>query len=425
MQLIDTITKPTKDRAVVSPLSLLVVDDSRAQRKILSMLIGRWGYRVTEAASAEEALAACAQQSFDIILSDWMMNGMSGLEFCKELRQLDRDGYSYFILLTSKSEKAEIASGLEAGADDFLTKPVAPDELRARLRAGERIISMRGELLEKNRLLCKTLSELQRFHDALDRDLVQARAVQQTFMRERRASVRGGDVSILFRSSGHVGGDLVGWIPINTSSIILYSIDVSGHGVASAMLSARLAGMLSGSAPERNAALVLAGHARRETWTPEEVAMRFNRVLLDELRVDQHMTMVYAKIDLLTGKGRLVQAGHPHPVILGPDGTLTRIGHGGVPIGLLEDAEFVGVDFRLTPGDRLFLVTDGITECPDQQGNELGDEGFSELILRNRHLKSGALLEALVWDLAAHLGSDDFPDDVSGLIFDFCGHPAT
>ena len=64
-----------------------------------------------------------------------MMPGMTGLEFCREFRDLDRESYGYFVLLTSKSEKTEIADGLEAGADDFLTKPVASNELRARLRA--------------------------------------------------------------------------------------------------------------------------------------------------------------------------------------------------------------------------------------------------------------------------------------------------
>lgn len=409
------------DEQGLASLSVLVVDDSKAQRKIIILQLQKWGYRVCEAASGEAALAICAGRRFDIIVSDWMMEGMSGLDFCRNLRLMDQDSYSYFILLTSKSEKTEVAHGLEAGADDFLTKPVASDELKARLRAGERIVSMQKEGREKNRLLAQTLSKLQDVHDALDRDLVQARAVQQTFMRHRKAELPGADVSILFRSSGHVGGDLVGWFPINRNSVILYSIDVSGHGVASAMLSARLAGLLSGAAPEKNAALVLSSHARREIWLPEEVALRFNRVILEDLMVDQYMTMAYAQVDLATGKGRLVQAGHPHPLILRNDHQIEVIGTGGFPIGLLDDASFEGVNFHLFPGDRLILMTDGITECPDDAGNELGEDGFFRLLQKNANLKSGPLLDALVWDLSAHFGSEDFPDDVSGLIFDFNG----
>lgn len=391
---------------------------------MLHLVLQRWGYDVTEAASGEEAVMACQTRHFDIILSDWMMEGMSGLDLCRLLRALASERYSYFILLTSKSEKAEVAKGLEAGADDFLTKPVSNDELRARLRAGERIVSMHAAVMENNRLLGSALSELTKLYENLDRDLVAARAVQQTFMRQRQASVPGAEISILFRSSGHVGGDLVGWFAVNSSSLILYSIDVSGHGVASAMLSARLAGMLSAAAPERNAALVLGSHARRETWLPEEVAKRFNLILLEELRVDQYMTMVYAQVDLATGRGRLVQAGHPHPLILRASGLVDRLGHGGPPVGLLPDVAYEGVEFSLLPGDRLFLTTDGITECPSPDGVELGEEGLIRMITPSQKLQGSAFLDALIWDLAAHHGSEDFPDDVSGLILDYRGPPA-
>ena len=123
---------------------VLVVDDSRAQRHILAMYLRKWGYEVIEAASGEEALAICAGLPVGFVISDWMMPGMTGVEFCSRFKSLPRDGYGYFILLTSKSEKSEIADGLLAGADDFVPKPVGSDELRARLRAGQRILSMRS-----------------------------------------------------------------------------------------------------------------------------------------------------------------------------------------------------------------------------------------------------------------------------------------
>ena len=236
---------------------ILVVDDSRAQRRILSMTLARGGYLVTEADSGISALALCQEMRFDIVLSDWMMPEMNGLDFCREYKALPRDDYGYFILLTSKSEKAEIADGLDCGADDFLTKPVNPDELRARLRAGECILGMQAELMEKNRLVGSTLDELQKLYDSLDRDLIEARKLQQTLVRERFRDFGGGEVSVLLRPSGHVGGDLVGFFEINPQRIGVYSVDVSGHGVASAMMTARLSGLLSGSTPDQNVALTV------------------------------------------------------------------------------------------------------------------------------------------------------------------------
>lgn len=407
--------------AVDVPLSILVVDDSKAQRRMLAMALKKWGYDVSEADSGEEAMDQCQTRSFDMVLSDWMMEGMSGLDFCEALRRARTGAYSYFILLTSKSEKTEIAKGLEAGADDFLTKPVSNDELRARLRAGERILTMQREVLEKNRLLASALGKLRGIHEALDRDLLQARIVQQTFMRERRSAVEGGEISILFRSSGHVGGDLVGWFGLGPSRVVLYSIDVSGHGVASAMTSARLAGVISTAAPNSQSVVRFDTNALPETWAPDVIAHRLNRMMIEDLAVDQYFTMAYAELDLESGEGQLVQAGHPHPMILRSDGTVETIGEGGMPVGLIDSATYDRIDFKLSRGDRLFLMTDGITECPSPEGVELGETGLANILQRHRHLNSRALLDALVWELTSYYGGDDFPDDVSGLAFDYCG----
>ncbi len=401
------------------PARVLVVDDSRAQRQLLSVYLRRWGYDVVESASGEEALALCADSPVDVVISDWMMAGMTGVEFCKRFRALPREGYGYFILLTSKSEKAEIARGLEAGADDFVPKPVSSDELRARLRAGMRIISMQAELVEKNRVVAQTLEELQRLYDSLDRDLVEARKLQQTLVRDRFRDFGRATVSMMIRASGHVGGDLVGCFQIDPQRVAIYSVDVSGHGVASAMMTARLAGYLSAASADQNLAFRLLPDGRRDVLSPADLMGAFNRLMLEELQVEQYFTMAYADVDLSTGQVRLAQAGHPHPMILRAGGATERVGQGGLPIGLIPGASYEDTQFRLRPGDRLFLMSDGVTECPGQNGFDLGEDGLARLLSRLTDMPSPALMEALVWDLAAHAGTERFPDDVSGLILDY------
>jgi phosphoserine phosphatase RsbU/P len=408
-------------RSSFVPRPVLVVDDSKAQRRILQMQLTRWGYEVSEAASGEEALALCQAKHFDIILSDWMMPGMSGLEFCKLFRALPREAYGYFVLLTSKSEKAEIADGLEHGADDFVSKPVNADELRARLRSGTRILSMQDELVEKNRLVSSTLGKLQDMYDSLDRDLIEARKLQQTLVRDRFRDFGAGTAALMLRPSGHVGGDLVGSFVIDDDRIAVYAVDVSGHGVASAMMTARLAGLLSGGSADQNIALKTTPDGHKDAWQPADVAARLNRMMLEDIQVDQYFTLAYAEINLLTGAACLVQAGHPHPVLLHKNGHIEELGAGGLPIGLIAEASFQQIAFTLHPGDRLFLVSDGVTECPNPMGEELGAQGMIALLRQNQQLESPQLLEALLWDLNSFAGGQDLPDDVSGLIFDYRG----
>ena len=404
--------------SVAMPRHVLVVDDSRAQRHIVSMQLRRWGYRVTECESALAGLDMCRASDIDIIISDWMMPGMTGLEFCKEFRALDRESYGYFVLLTSKSEKTEIADGLEAGADDFLTKPVASNELRARLRAGERMLATQAELLAKNRVIASTLVELQKLYDSLDRDLIEARKLQQTLIRDRVRDYGWARVSLILRNSGRVGGDLVGSFRVDDDRVVVYSIDVSGHGVASAMMTARLAGFLTGSSPEQNLAFQTGPNGDHVLLPPAAVVDRFNRLMLEEIQAEQYFTMALAVIDRQSGTLDLVQAGHPHPLLVRRTGEVQKLGDGGLPVGLVSEARFDQVRLQLAPGDRLILCSDGFTECPLPNGQDFGEDGLIESLRASSHLSGSDLLEAMVWDLTRAAGTDSFPDDVSGIVLD-------
>ncbi|WP_304614389.1 response regulator, partial [Paracoccus sp. (in: a-proteobacteria)] len=167
-------TAPPKQKRLV-----LLVDDSAAQRRLLARLLKRGGYDVVEAANGAEALQLCERLAPDLVLSDWVMPEMTGLQFCAAFRQLSRPNYGYFVLLTSNADAHAITEGLQAGADDFLTKPVAPQELLARLAAGERILRIEEELRASNTQLRQALSQLSETQAAMERDLREARKLQQ------------------------------------------------------------------------------------------------------------------------------------------------------------------------------------------------------------------------------------------------------
>lgn len=564
------LTNLTQTAAPLSDVkTALIVDDSRAQRLIFAKHLQSWGYRVLQAETGRDALDLCSKTTFDLILSDWMMPEMDGLAFCRAFRAMQGDNYSYFILLTSINDKDAVAEGLNVGADDFLSKPVSPPELRARINAGERLLAMERELrrargqlvaavealddafvyfdaedrlvlanskylefypwaapaivpgtrfedilrlgvmqgeyeeaigreedwirerlalhhgnlrqcqrladgrvlqiverqtadggrvglrvdvtelhaarenahkaeafaLQQNKELRRALDELQTLYDAVDRDLIEARRLQQSLIRKREHTFEDSALSLMLQSSGHVGGDMVGMFRINTDRIGVYAIDVSGHGVAAAMLGARIAGLFSGGDYNQNIVLkydaVTGETIARE---PHEVATRINELMLKEFSTETYVTIAYADFDIETGKLRMVQAGHPHPAIQRADGRVEFIGTGGLPVGLIPEADFATIEADLAPGDRLFLYSDGITECLNAQGIEFGQEGLSATFDKFSKIKGLAFLEALKWELAHWAGEDEFEDDVSGALLerhhpsgcaahDICSHP--
>lgn len=401
---------------------VLVVDDSLVQRRILTLMLARWGFEVAEAESAERGLDLCDSFQPDFIISDWMMPGMSGVDFCAAFRASPRASYGYFILLTSKSEKAAVTSGLDSGADDFLTKPVNGDELRARINAGARILSMERELKSKNAVIADTLAELQIVHASIDKDLQQARVLQQSLMPRRSVSFGNSQVSVLLRSCGHVGGDLAGMFGIENGDFGLFSLDVSGHGITSAMMTARVAGYLSPDYPDENLALTRT-QSGFDFLPPQQVAARLNTRLVGQKGVTEYLTLAYVQINAKTGLARFVQAGHPPPLLLRQTGEAEFLGDGGLPIGLIDDAPYGDRSFQLRPGDRMLLYSDGFTEALLADGSMLEEAGLLELVLTLPRDRTGPdFLDALYDALKAKTGgTQDFDDDISAAFLEYGG----
>ena len=396
------------DDATEAAPPVLVVDDSKAHRRLLAGSLAKWGYETIEAASGEEALDICRGASIDIVISDWMMpGGMSGVEFCKALRLIE-DRRAYFILLTAQTEREVLAEGLESGADDFLSKPFSSVELRARLRAGERLIKAQHDLAKQNAVL-------EDAYAAIDRDLRGARVFQEGLVPNRSLKLEQFDISLLFQSSGHVGGDLVGYFNVNPHEIGVYSVDVSGHGVASALMTARIAGFFSDVSPERNISLTRVGDSFGMIPL-EDACKRLNTLLQEDSESDQYLTMALARVNLNTGHVEVCSAGHPSPAVQRADGRVELLEMWSTPIGLLDDVEFEKTQIRLARGERILLYSDGLTECPDPDGNLLDDEGLSELLSKYADKNGLELVSSIVDALVKFRGGPDFPDDLSAAL---------
>jgi two-component system, cell cycle response regulator len=198
-------------------MRIFIAEDDRTSRTMLVRLLEKWGHEVLVAEDGEEAWAALQSEDAPrLVILDWMMPGMDGVELCERLRHRARpdDPYTYIILLTAKASQENVVAGMEAGADDYITKPFDGHELRVRIRAGQRIIDLQTELLA-----AKDELKLQSMTDALtgccNRRAVLERIEEELSHAERRGASLG--LSILdidfFKkvndTHGHGGGDEV------------------------------------------------------------------------------------------------------------------------------------------------------------------------------------------------------------------------
>jgi len=196
-------------------MRVLIAEDEAVCRRMLEGLLVRWGYRVALATNGKEAMDVLQEaDSPRLAILDWMMPGLDGVEICRELRRQAREPYTYVLLLTAKDQKQDLVAGFDAGADDYLSKPFDAHELRARLRAGCRIVELQEQLV-----LAREALRAEATHDSLT-GLWNRAAILGTLQRELSRSLRGGTSLAVTMADldhfkevndtyGHLGGDAV------------------------------------------------------------------------------------------------------------------------------------------------------------------------------------------------------------------------
>jgi two-component system, cell cycle response regulator len=135
-------------------MKVLVAEDNPVSRKVVGSMLSKWGYEVVMATNGDEALRALqAEDGPELAILDWMMPGIDGVEVCRRVRQGKREPYIYMLLLTARTARQDLLEGMDAGADDYVTKPYDTHELRVRIRAGRRILELQAELVKAREAL--------------------------------------------------------------------------------------------------------------------------------------------------------------------------------------------------------------------------------------------------------------------------------
>ena len=148
-------------------MKILIAEDDKTSRKILERMLTKAEHDVVAVEDGLKALASIQKEAPDMLITDWMMPDLDGLELCRRVRSLNLPSYVYIILLTALAQKENIIEGLDVGADDYVTKPFERTELLARVRAGERVIQLEKSLRQKNKELSETLAHVKQLKGLL------------------------------------------------------------------------------------------------------------------------------------------------------------------------------------------------------------------------------------------------------------------
>ncbi|MFH1741978.1 MAG: diguanylate cyclase [bacterium] len=218
-----------------SRFGILLAEDDLVCQKLIRNMLERFGYDVETAGDGKEAFERIRESDIRLLITDWTMPEMEGPDLCRRIREEIRDRYVFIILLTARSDKSDLISGIEAGADDYLVKPFEPDELRVRLRAGERIITLERDLHEAQKRLT-TLA----YHDSLT-GLLNRRALFERLSEEmeRARRLEHSPLSVIIfdidhfkninDTHGHIVGDKVLAAVANRAKSMCRSYDVLGR----------------------------------------------------------------------------------------------------------------------------------------------------------------------------------------------------
>ena len=256
--------------------------------------------------------------------------------------------------------------------------------------------------------------QLEAVNGRMARDLEAAAEIQRSLLPSSAPEVPGATFSWSFRPCDELAGDILNICALDSRHVALYAIDVSGHGVAAALFAVTLSRLLSAMPGESSLFTQADGQTSgRRITKPNEVAEKLNRQFPFDPRTRQYFTMVYGVLDLETREFRYVSAGQAGPLLLRPEERPLDLTSSGFPIGLVSPADYQERVVQLAPGDRLYLITDGITEVENQHGHELGMDRFLEALDRTRSLPLDEANQELMRQVESWSGSAGMKDDAS------------
>ncbi|MCA8998293.1 MAG: SpoIIE family protein phosphatase [Planctomycetaceae bacterium] len=363
-------------------MRILVAEDERITRRSLERHLQRWGHEVVCVEDGLMASQAFDDQAFDLVLTDWQMPGIDGLDLIRRIRQAANRDYAYLILLTARTGSDDLVAGLEAGADEFLRKPVEQGELRARLNAAERLLNTQREV-------SRQAEKMQRNLDAA------AKYVESLLPSPMKSPV---EADWFYQPANDLAGDSLGYHWIDDTHLAAYVLDVTGHGVDSALLSVTVLNLIrSGSLPDvdfRDSASVVYG---------------LNERFPMEQQGGQCFTIWYGVFGTASRQLAWAGGGHPPALFFSPnESNPRRLTSNGPLIGMLPDWDGKNQQIEVPPESELFILSDGVYEVELSDGTFWTYDEFAKLVAESRSMDN---LLPFLWNGAVARCTEKVLDD--------------
>ena len=369
-------------------VKILVIDDDRTIQILLERTLTRSGYDVIVASNGEEGLV-CAQQSCPaLVICDWLMPGMNGLEVCRQVKETPELSTTFFILLTSLGSVDDRVKGLDAGADDFLCKPIEMNELKARVRAGLRLHQLSRDLQLQTHLLEAELAEAAEYVGSILPEPLTNSSIA---------------IDVRFIPSRKLGGDGFDYFWLDGDRLALYLLDVSGHGLRAALPSLSVINLLRSR-----------GLNKVNYFRPSEVLGWLNKTFQMSHRNDKYFTIWYGVYDCKKRQLIYASAGHPPAVLISLDEqgkpSEQSLKTPGFPVGMFADAEYTDANCAIATPSSLYIFSDGIYEFEKPNGKIWGLKEFVKF-LRTYHSMPRPNLDLLLnyiqnWNAKPHFNDD-------------------
>src|SRR6184192_164166 len=384
---------------------ILIADDQQDVLDALRLLLKGHGYNIETVNSPADLLAAVARQEFDILLIDLnyardTTSGREGLDVLSRLREIE--DAPPVVAMTGWATVGLAVEAMQYGVSDFVEKPWTNTRLLEILR---KQIGVGREQRESRRRAAEEAREARIHQQEQEREIAEAKAIQEKLLPRKIRQMPGFEIASAWQSARLVGGDYFDILPLDEKTLGICIADVAGKGMPAALLMSNLQAAVRGLSSLSLPPNVLCG--------------RLNSIVHRNTDSDRFITFFYAHLDGSARRLAYVNAGHNAPFVVRADGSHERLREGGAVLGVFGTANYELGSAQLSPGDRVILFTDGVTEACDPSGEEFGEARLLRLLEDHRKLSADEL-QAKILAVVAEFSGSRWQDDATLLVLGVC-----